>query len=31
MKSVLVSFGHEVPLNRPPQSWMYIEDLGAKK
>lgn len=23
-----VGFGHEVPLKRPPQSWMYVEDLG---
>ena len=23
-----VGFGHEVPLKRPPQSWMHIEDLG---
>lgn len=26
-----VGFGHEVPLKRPPQSWMYIEDLGEVK
>lgn len=26
-----VGFGHEVPLKRPPQSWMYIEDLGETK
>lgn len=26
-----VGFGHEVPLKRPPQSWMYIEDLGEDK
>lgn len=26
-----VGFGHEVPLKRPPQSWMYIEDLGEEK
>ena len=25
-----VGFGHEVPLKRPPQSWMYIEDLGEE-
>lgn len=23
-----VGFGHKVPLKRPPQSWMHIEDLG---
>lgn len=26
-----VGFGHEVPLKRPPQSWMYVEDLGETK
>lgn len=26
-----VGFGHEVPLKRPPQSWMHIEDLGEVK
>ena len=26
-----VGFGHEVPLKRPPQSYMYIEDLGEVK
>ena len=26
-----VGFGHEVPLKRPPQSYMYVEDLGEKK
>lgn len=26
-----VGFGHKVPLKRPPQSWMYIEDLGEEK
>lgn len=26
-----VGFGHEVPLKRPPQSWMHIEDLGETK
>lgn len=26
-----VGFGHEVPLKRPPQSWMYIEDLGEEE
>ena len=26
-----VGFGHEVPLKCPPQSWMYIEDLGEVK
>lgn len=26
-----VGFGHEVPLKRPPKSWMYIEDLGEKE
>lgn len=26
-----VGFGHEVPLKRPPQSWMHIEDLGEAK
>ena len=25
-----VGFGHEVPLKRPPQSYMYIEDLGEE-
>lgn len=26
-----VGFGHEVPLKRPPQSYMYVEDLGEKE
>lgn len=26
-----VGFGHEVPLKRPPQSYMYVEDLGETK
>lgn len=26
-----VGFGHEVPLHRPPQSYMYVEDLGEVK
>lgn len=26
-----VGFGHKVPLCRPPQSWMYIEDLGEEE
>ena len=26
-----VGFGHEVPLKRPPQSWMHIEDLGEEE
>lgn len=26
-----VGFGHEVPLKRPPQSYMYVEDLGEEE
>lgn len=26
-----VGFGHEVPLKRPPQSWMHVEDLGEEE
>lgn len=26
-----VGFGHKVPLKRPPQSWMHVEDLGEEE